>query len=82
MYYLYILKSLKYERHYIGITNDVLKRLAKHNSGSVKSTKAYRPWIIFLKEEFLDKTMARKREIFLKKTTKARIELYTNGPIV
>lgn len=82
MYYLYILKSLKYERHYIGITDDILKRLAKHNSGSVKSTKAYRPWIIFQKEEFSNKITARKREIFLKKTARARMELYTHGPIV
>ncbi len=82
MYYLYILKSLKYERHYIGITDDILKRLAKHNSGSVKSTKAYRPWMVFRKEEFLNKMTARKREIFLKKTARARVKLYTDGPIV
>ncbi len=76
MHYLYILKSSAATRHYIGITGDIENRLAKHNSGSVTSTKAYRPWQLVYTESFVDKMAARKREIFLKKTNKARKELF------
>ena len=75
-YFLYILKSENSDRHYIGTTDDIAKRKQKHNSGSVRSTKAYRPWNVVHIEEFHDKTNARKREIFLKKTARARVELF------
>lgn len=84
MYYLYVLKSEKLDRHYIGITDDIEKRLIKHNTNSVQSTKAYRPWMLVYKETFMNKTSARKREIFLKKTAAARVEIFSKlgGPIV
>ncbi|PIY94398.1 MAG: endonuclease [Candidatus Levybacteria bacterium CG_4_10_14_0_8_um_filter_35_23] len=43
MYYVYLLKSLKDNNYYIGQTKDVPKRLTRHNSGQVISTKARRP---------------------------------------
>jgi len=58
MYYLYILLSEKYSRHYIGITGNLEKRLEKHNTSSVRSTKAYAPWKMVYSEEFLDKRKA------------------------
>ncbi|OGG36783.1 hypothetical protein A2110_01085 [Candidatus Jorgensenbacteria bacterium GWA1_54_12] len=85
MYSLYVLKDERQTRHYIGITDDVDKRLRKHNTGGVKSTKPYKPWRIAYVEKFETKYEARKREIFLKKTTKARKELFNKidkGPIV
>lgn len=84
MFYLYILKSTKKDWRYIGTTADVINRLAEHNAGEVKSTKAYKPLILVYQESFHDKTSARKREIFLKKNAKARKELFEkiNGPIV
>ena len=39
MYYSYILRSLKDGRYYYGSAEDVDKRLIKHNSGQVRSTK-------------------------------------------
>jgi putative endonuclease len=74
-FYLYILRSLKNCRYYIGITNDIDQRLAKHNSGSVKSTKGYRPWKVIYIEVFQDKTEVRKREIHLKNNALAKKEL-------
>ena len=70
--------------HYIGITTNIVNRLTKHNNGEVKSTKAYRPFVIVHQESFLSKTDARKREIFLKKNARARKDLFDNlnGPIV
>ncbi|MDR3642710.1 MAG: GIY-YIG nuclease family protein [Candidatus Doudnabacteria bacterium] len=78
MYYLYVLKSLIRPWHYIGITDNTEKRLDQHNSGVTKSTKAYRPFNIVYTEIFEDKTLARKRELFLKKNFKARKAIFKN----
>ena len=78
MYYLYILKSTIKSWHYIGTSNDVEKRLKEHNFGKTKSTKAYRPLKLVYREVFPDKVSARKRELFLKKTFKARQEILNN----
>ncbi|MDD5711109.1 MAG: GIY-YIG nuclease family protein [Candidatus Colwellbacteria bacterium] len=39
----YILKSLKNQRHYIGSTKDIDRRLAQHELGKVKATKNILP---------------------------------------
>ena len=75
MFYLYILKNQQ-GRHYIGITATIKKRLATHNNGGVRSTKSYRPWLLVYHESFESKKDARLRELFLKKTVKARKELF------
>ena len=72
IYFLYTIKSTKSGRHYIGITSNIDKRLQKHNSSGVRSTKAYIPWVLVHKEIFDSKTSARKREIFLKKNYQER----------
>lgn len=82
MYYLYILKSLKDGEHYIGITDNVSKRVAEHNSGKTKSTKNRRPFILIYKEEHKSRITARERERYLKsysgaKEKKELIEKYT-----
>jgi predicted GIY-YIG superfamily endonuclease len=46
MYYTYVLKSEKDGRFYTGVTNDLRKRLLKHNKGIVKSTKYRIPKIL------------------------------------
>ena len=76
MYKLYILKSSRFNRHYIGITDNLDNRLRKHNSGSVRSTKFCKPWVISYVENFDNKTDARKREIYLKKTAGVRKEIF------
>ena len=43
-YFTYVLESLKDGRYYIGQTQDLNKRLEKHNKGYSKYTKPYRPW--------------------------------------
>ena len=62
MYYVYILKSLKNKRYYIGHTGDLQRRLTEHNSGKTKSTKGYVPWIIVYTEIYKTKSEAYKRE--------------------
>jgi predicted GIY-YIG superfamily endonuclease len=44
MKYVYILESQDSEHFYVGITDDVPARLAKHNAGEVSHTSKYRPW--------------------------------------
>ena len=43
-YHLHILQSLHNGQFYIGQTQNLDKRLEKHNKGYVKSTKNKRPW--------------------------------------
>ncbi len=66
MMFVYVLKSEKEERLYVGMTISVEKRLKEHNAGKTKSTKGYRPWKVVHTEEYPDRTTARKREKYLK----------------
>jgi putative endonuclease len=66
MFYVYILKSIITGRFYIGVTNNLEKRLRNHNKGGTRSTKPFKPWKIVYKEEFIDKYKAYKREFYLK----------------
>jgi len=62
MYYVYILKSSTNNRHYVGYTDNIAQRLMSHNNGKVKSTKAFRPWVLLYTEIFSSKQDAYKRE--------------------
>jgi len=66
MWYIYVIKSQTNGRLYTGYTENLDGRLNAHNWGKVRSTKAYKPYSLVYKEEFENKTDARKREIFLK----------------
>lgn len=66
MFYLYIIQSLKKHRYYIGVSQDIGKRLTAHNKGKTKSTRSYRPWKLFYSEEYVKKSNAYKREYYLK----------------
>ncbi|MEK7087395.1 MAG: GIY-YIG nuclease family protein [Patescibacteria group bacterium] len=65
-YFVYILKSQKTKRFYIGYTTNLEIRLKEHNVGMTRSTKPFRPWKIIYFEKFLDKNKAFKREWHLK----------------
>lgn len=67
MYAVYVLKSLRNNKRYIGYTaKDPLIRLKEHNSGTSDYTKRNRPFDLVHKEFFDNKTEALKREKFLK----------------
>ncbi|RUA10576.1 MAG: GIY-YIG nuclease family protein [Flavobacteriia bacterium] len=66
MYYVYILYSPGFDTYYIGQTNELEKRLKRHNSGYVKSTKPYRPWEMVYYESFETRSAAMQREHKLK----------------
>ncbi|MBU1694118.1 MAG: GIY-YIG nuclease family protein [Verrucomicrobia bacterium] len=66
MYFVYVLQSTVGPHLYIGSSASPDERLAAHNAGRVRSTKAYRPWVRVLLEEHPDRVMAEKRERYLK----------------
>jgi len=66
MYYVYILQSEKDSRFYTGLTNDLSRRLGKHNSGQMHSTKAHAPFKLMYCEEYETRVEAREREKFFK----------------
>lgn len=67
MYYVYILRSIKYPRKlYKGYSTNLKKRLIDHNSGFCKYTSWYRPWKIIFYAVFIDKYTALRFEKYLK----------------
>ena len=62
MFYVYIIKSNFNGKYYTGSSKNYNVRLKSHNSGKVKSTKAYRPWELVYLESFEQKREALKRE--------------------
>ena len=44
MWHVYVLRSLKTGRLYVGMSEKPDERLKAHNGGKVFSTKGYRPW--------------------------------------
>ncbi|OGY63932.1 MAG: endonuclease [Candidatus Harrisonbacteria bacterium RIFCSPLOWO2_02_FULL_41_11] len=77
MFYVYILKSLKNGRFYIGSTNNLERRLNEHNSGKSKYTSLTRPFVLIFKEEYLSRSEAMRREKFLK-SGRGREWIYIN----
>ncbi len=66
MYFVYVLKSQKDGRLYVGISGNVERRLKEHNAGYQFSTKGYRPWSLFYQKCAPNRIAARKIEIYFK----------------
>ncbi len=66
MWYAYIIQSQKDHNLYVGLTNDLRKRFAYHNSGKVYSTRFRVPFVLIYYEAHRDKYDAAAREQFLK----------------
>jgi putative endonuclease len=64
--YVYVLKSEKHWRFYVGLANDVEVRLKEHNNGKTKSTRPYKPWKLVLWSESDSLAEARRREKWFK----------------
>lgn len=65
-FFVYVLRSINFDRNYVGFTGNVGKRLKQHNAGKTKSTKPYLPWKLVFVEEFEFKEDALAKEKFLK----------------
>ncbi len=66
MYSVYAICSDVDARIYVGFTDNISRRLLKHNSGKTKSTKGFAPWVLIYSEQVSDRQDARNREVFLK----------------
>ena len=66
MNYVYVLKSLKDNKRYIGLTNNLENRLIEHNNGRVTATKNRIPFELLYFEEYDSREIAAQREKFLK----------------
>ena len=77
VYYVYFIKTLDgYPiKTYVGYTNNLNKRLEKHNSNlGAKSTRGYK-WEFVYKKRFYSKSKALSFEYKLKKDRKERLRL-------
>jgi len=66
MWKVYLLKSAKAKWFYIGSTNRLNERIAEHNSGKVRSTKAHTPLRLVHTIDFSSEKDARAYEQWLK----------------
>ena len=66
MYYVYVIKGDHSNWHYVGLTNNVNRRINQHNLGQSTATKAYRPFTLIYSKSFTDRISARDYEKFLK----------------
>jgi len=78
--YVYILRSER-DRRYVGVTTDLLKRLAEHNAGKNCSTAKYRPWEIVYFEKYPKKAEALRRERQLKKWSAKKKDALISGDL-
>ena len=82
-YKLYILKSIKVYKYYVGISKNLQRRLEYHNTIGKGFTSRYRPWKIVFTREFktIVEAMAAEKKV---KGWKSRImiEKLNNGEII
>ncbi len=67
MFFVYVLKSLKDGKHYIGSTDDIDRRLSQHNRGANTSTRNRRPFELIYSESYPTQEEAVAREYKLKR---------------
>ena len=66
MYYVYILKSSKSGKYYVGWTSDLKRRFQEHNQGLSFATKPYTPWKLVFYASFENQKLAKDFELYLK----------------
>ncbi|MBU0671176.1 GIY-YIG nuclease family protein [Patescibacteria group bacterium] len=72
-YYLYLLESQIDKSYYLGVTNNIKRRLKEHNSGHSKYTKSKRPWKLIDFIEYDSISEAYKNERMLKQKKKREL---------
>jgi len=66
MHFVYILKSTSASKTYVGLTDNISRRIEEHNSGASSFTKKYLPWEMIYHEKCDNLQSARKREKYFK----------------
>ncbi|MCC5840433.1 MAG: GIY-YIG nuclease family protein [Opitutales bacterium] len=83
-HYVYVLRSCSDSRFYVGLTNEIARRLKEHNDGKVPSTRGRIPFELVYWEGCLNRHDAARREKYLKtawgkRYLKTRISDYLHG---
>ncbi len=65
-FFVYAIKSLSRNYIYVGLTNNLERRIQEHNSGRGRATKSYAPFRLIYSEKVGVRIEARKREKYLK----------------
>ncbi len=67
MKYVYLIQSINDKsKRYVGMTSDLVKRLATHNRGGSIYTKTFKPWRLITYIGFTNEDQAVKFEQYLK----------------
>ena len=66
MWFVYVIRSVNHPFMYIGHTDNVMKRLRRHNDGLNQSTKHYAPFVLDAYVAVRNKSMAVKLEKYFK----------------
>ena len=66
VFFVYAIKSLNRNYIYVGLTDNIERRVNQHNNGRSKTTKPYLPFKLILKEQYPNRSAARVREKYLK----------------
>ena len=70
MKYVYLLESINFpEETYIGLTDDLRKRLSAHNAGQASHTAKFKPWCLVTYLAFSDENKAVAFERYLESSS-------------
>lgn len=74
MFHVYVLRSDKTGRRYVGSCESLDDRLQRHNAGLSKATRHGLPWTVLRTEQFSTRSEAVRKELYYK-TGRGRDEL-------
>lgn len=66
MFFVYAISSLERNYIYVGLTENLDRRISEHNSGKNRTTQPYRPFKLIYFEEFETRMDARIKEKYFK----------------
>ena len=67
VFYVYILHSESRDKYYVGSCDELATRLTDHNSGRSTYTRTGKPWQLKYHEVYDSRSVARRRELEIKK---------------
>jgi len=65
-YFVYAISSISRKYIYVGMTNNLNRRISDHNKGYNRTTKPYAPFELIFTQEFPSRIEARIKEKYLK----------------
>ena len=66
MFFVYALRSLSRNYIYVGLTDNLERRVHQHNSKLNRTTRAYAPFVLIWSKDFVTRVDARAAEKYLK----------------